>query len=145
MLREGHVHSADQWRSLLEPIVDRYRDDVFPKFFRGDAAFANPDIYEFLEEEEFFYVIRLPANNVLYDAISPLLVRPVGRPPRKPIVLYESFPYQAGSWAKSRRVVAKIEWHREEQFPRVGFIVTNLTWASKRVVHFYNQRGTAEQ
>jgi hypothetical protein len=32
-----------------------------------------------------------------------------------------------------------------ELFPRVGFIVTNLTWRSKRVVRFYNGRGTAEQ
>ena len=38
--------------------------------------------------------------------------------------------YQAGSWTKSRRVVAKIEWHREELFPRVGFIVTNLSWSA---------------
>jgi hypothetical protein len=88
MLREGRVHSADQWRSLLEPIVDRYRDDEIPKFFRGDAAFANPDIYEFLEEEEFFCAVRLPANDVLYNAVEHLLVWPVGRPPRRPIVMY---------------------------------------------------------
>jgi hypothetical protein len=29
-------------------------------------------------------------------------------------------------------------------FPRIGFIVTNLSWQCKRVVRFYNQRGTAE-
>jgi len=38
-----------------------------------------------------------------------------------------------------------VEWHRGELFPRVGFIVTNLPWPPKRVVRFYNQRGTAEQ
>ncbi len=43
------------------------------------------------------------------------------------------------------RVVAKIEWHAGELFPRVGFIVTNLSWRSKNVVKFYNGRGTAEQ
>ena len=42
-------------------------------------------------------------------------------------------------------MVAKIEWHRGELFPRGGFIVTNLTWRSKRVVRFYHGRGTAEQ
>ena len=47
--------------------------------------------------------------------------------------------------SESRRVVAKIEWHAGELFPRVGFIVTNLTWRSKSVVKFYNGRGTAEQ
>jgi len=35
--------------------------------------------------------------------------------------------------------------HPGEPFPRVGFIVTNLTWPAARVIAFYNQRGTAEQ
>ena len=42
-------------------------------------------------------------------------------------------------------MVAKVEWHNGELFPRVGFIVTNLKRPAKRVVRFYNQRGTAEQ
>ncbi len=112
---------------------------------RGDAAFANPDVYSFLEAEGYFYAIRLPANAVLYRHVEHLLTRPVGRPPNKPIVLYASFKYQAQSWGKSRRVVAKIEWHRGELFPRVGFIVTNLRSWAKTVVRFYNQRGVAEQ
>jgi hypothetical protein len=41
--------------------------------------------------------------------------------------------------------VAKVEWHPGELFPRVGFIVTNLSRPAERVVAFYNQRGTAEQ
>ena len=32
-----------------------------------------------------------------------------------------------------------------ELYPRVGFIVTNLTRPVQRVVAFYNQRGTGEQ
>ena len=70
---------------------------------------------------------------------------PHGRPSHKPKVFYHSFQYQAKSWQGSRRVVTKVEWHAGELFPRVGFIVTNLTWRSKRVVKFYNGRGTAEQ
>jgi Transposase DDE domain group 1 len=42
-------------------------------------------------------------------------------------------------------VVAKVEWHQGELYPRVGFIVTNLTRPNARVVKFYNGRGTAEQ
>jgi hypothetical protein len=37
------------------------------------------------------------------------------------------------------------DWRTGELFPRVGFIVTNLDRPAKRVVRFYNQRGTAEQ
>jgi hypothetical protein len=42
-------------------------------------------------------------------------------------------------------VVTKVEWHKGELFPRVGFIVSNLGRSAKRVVRFYNRRGTAEQ
>jgi hypothetical protein len=48
------------------------------RYFRGDAAFANPDIYEFLKAEGIGYVIRLPANWVLQDKIGYLLKRPAG-------------------------------------------------------------------
>ena len=58
---------------------------------------------------------------------------------------YASFSYQAGSWDKKRRVVAKVEWHPGELYPRVGFIVTNLSRPASRVVAFYNMRGTCEQ
>ena len=58
---------------------------------------------------------------------------------------HASFSYQAGTWDKPRRVVAKFEWHPGELYPRVGFIVTNLGRPAERVVAFYNQRGTAEQ
>jgi Transposase DDE domain group 1 len=69
----------------------------------------------------------------------------VGRPSRKPLVEYKGFLYQAASWKTARRVVAKVEHHAGELFPRVGFIVTNLTLPSRAVVRFYNKRGTAEQ
>jgi hypothetical protein len=46
MLREGNVHSAKDWREVLEPVVARYRGLDVPFYFRADAAFANPEIYE---------------------------------------------------------------------------------------------------
>ena len=145
LLREGQVHSADDWQSILEPVVSRYRGTK-KRFFRGDAAFAKPEIYEFLEQEGYQYAIRLPANDVLYREIGDLLTRPVGRPPKKPIIRYGVFLYRAESWNCYRRVVAKVEWHRDELFPRVGFIVTNMdTAAEDRVIRFYNGRSTAEQ
>ena len=112
---------------------------------RADAAFANPDVYAFLEAAEIKYVIRLPANRVLQERVGHLLRRPVGRPPNHVRRFHASFSYQAASWSKPRRVVAKVEWHPGELYPRVGFIVTNLTRPAERVVAFYNRRGTAEQ
>lgn len=144
-LRPGNVHSADGWRALLEPVVSRYRARKLRRYFRADAAFASPEVYEFLEAEGFNYTIRLPANPVLQQSIGWLLRRPVGRPPHEVRRTYASFRYRAKSWSKSRRVVAKVEWHPGELYPRVGFVVTNLTHPPERVVAFYNQRGTAER
>lgn len=145
LLQRGNKASAKFWRRVLLPAIERYRHLSIPKFFRGDAAFAIPELYGFLEAEQFSYAIRLKANAVLEREIEHLLTRPVGRPSRRPKVFYHSFQYQAKSWQQSRRVIAKIEWHAGELFPRVGFIVTNLSWRSKNVVKFYNGRGTAEQ
>jgi hypothetical protein len=69
----------------------------------------------------------------------------VGRPPHEVRRYHASFRYRAGSWDNAHRVVAKVEWHPGELYPRVGFIVTNMTGPAERVVAFYNQRGTAEQ
>jgi len=145
MLRPGSVHSADRWKEMLEPIVRRYKDKRIRKYFRADAAFAKPEIYEYLEEKALLYAIRLPANDVLYDEIKHLLTRPVGRPSRKPVVLFHDFKYRAASWHKRRRVVAKVEWHQGDLFPRVGFVVTNMSAKTVNVVRFYNGRGIAEQ
>jgi hypothetical protein len=144
-LRPGNVHSADGWQDVLEPVVARYRDRDLRRYFRADAAFANPAVYEFLEAEGFKYAIRLPANQLLQQRIAYLLKRPVGRPPNHVQRFHASFSYQAGSWKTPRRVVVKVEWHPGELYPRVGFIVTNMTRPAERVVAFYNQRGTAEQ
>ena len=145
MLRPGNVHSAHNWREVLDPIVVRYGAAGVRRYFRADAAFAKPDIYEYLEERRVFYAIRLPSNTVLQWEIAPLLIRPVGRPPKRPVIRYDDFWYRAGSWDRARRVVAKVEWHGGELFPRMGFIVTNMSAGPEGVVHFYNGRGTAEQ
>ena len=144
-LRPGNVHSADDWDELLLPEIERQQKLGKEVVFRADAAFAKPEIYEALEEREVKYAIRIPANDSLERDIAELLPRPVGRPSKKPLVEYKGFLYQAASWSKARRVVAKVEHHQGELFPRVGFIVTNLTLPSRAVVRFYNKRGTAEQ
>ncbi len=145
LLRNGNVASADDWRSVLGPVIERYRPRNIRKHFRGDAAYAIPELYELLEAEGYRYAIRLKANAVLERHITHLLTRPVGRPPNKPQRFYHSFEYQAQSWDRPRRVVAKVEWHQGELFPRVGFMVTNLGGGAKPVVDFYNRHGTAEQ
>ena len=146
-LRHGNVHSADGWRDVLDPVIARYATREFGgRFFRADAAYASPAIYARREEAGYFYAIRLPANNVLREKIAHRLTRPVGRHSLTKVKrFYEDFEYQAASWDKPRRAIAKIEWPPGELFPRVGFIVTNMPMEPDWVVRFYNQRGTAER
>jgi hypothetical protein len=141
----GNRHSARFWRRVLLPVIARYRELDLPKFFRGDAAFGSPKLTTVLEAEGYWYAIRLKANAVLERKITHMRKRPVARPPEKPKVFYHSFRYQAKSWDRSRRVVAKIEWHAGELFPRVGFVMTDLRRTPRRVIKFYYGRGTADQ
>ena len=133
-LRPGNVHSADAWDAVLKPVVARYRGKLSRLYFRADAGFANPEVYEYLEGEGIKYAIRLPANRVLQERIGYLLKRPVGRPSLDVRRSYANFTYQAGSWTKPRRVVAKVEWHPGELYPRVGFIVTNMSRPAENAV-----------
>src|SRR5215207_2128931 len=69
-LRSGNVHSAEGWREVLEPVIARYRATMKRRYFRADAGFASPEVYELLEAEDYGYVIRLPANPVLQRRIA---------------------------------------------------------------------------
>jgi hypothetical protein len=77
--------------------------------------------------------------------VAPHLTRPVGRPPKSRIqVKVVDLQYQAKSWHKPRRVVAKIEWHHGELFPRIGFVVTNSRLHAGKVIKVYNGRAEIE-
>ena len=112
-LRPGNVHSADGVLDFIKPIVKRYREDFTLFWFRGDAAFAQPDVYDFCEREHITYFIRLPMNDTLRKIMGPeLKSRPVGRQPKSGVkVRYFEFYYRAGSWKKRRRVPLRGEAH----------------------------------
>ena len=145
ILRPGNVHSAAGALAFIRPIVERYRTWFILFWFRGDAAFAKPEIYEYCEEQRLTYFIRLPGNENLDRLVAPHLSRPVGRPPKNGIqVKIVDLRYQAKSWSRPRRVVAKIEWHRGELFPRIGFVVTSSRLPAGRVIKVYNGRAEIE-
>ena len=113
-LRSGNVHSADDWQEVLDPVVERYLTAAVRLLFRADAAFAKPEIYDYLEARNIGYAIRLRSNQVLQREIAPRLIRPTEWLSPKPIVSYHDFVYQAQSWNVARRVVSKVEWHQGE-------------------------------
>ena len=131
-LRPGNVHSADGWRNVLEPVVMRYKERKVRLYFRGDAAFASPEIYEYLEAEGLLYVIRLKANAISTEH-SPSAYATC-RSPARPC---SPFPRQlqlSGRIVEQEGAVSWPKWsgHPGELVPRVGFIVTNLSRPTKR-------------
>src|SRR5438132_7865869 len=119
-LRPGNVHSAEGWRAVLEPVVVRYRGRVKRLYFRGDAAFANPEVYEFLEAESIGYAIRLPANRVLQAAQAPGRATAIGGAPllfqlRLPGRLMEQAPPSGGQGRMApRRALSARRFHRHQ-------------------------------
>jgi len=144
-LRPGHVHSADGWRELLGPVVERYRDRAGRRYLCGDAAFASPEFYAFLEAEGFLYAIRLPENQILQRRIAHLLARPVGRPSQHIKRYYVSFDYQAQSWDRARRVGCQDRMASRPADPHLWLHCHQPVRSADRVSAFYNQRRKAEQ
>lgn len=56
-----------------------------------------------------------------------------------------NFTCWAASWSHALGVVAMIEWHPGEHYPRIGFVVTDLRLDTNYVVVFYDQRHTVQQ
>ena len=146
MLRRGHHHSAKFWRRVLLPVIDRYRSRQDPQVLSGRRGLCQSGVVQTPGERRTISTPSASRPTTCSNGKSPTCSRrPVGRPPRKPIVLFAGFLYRAASWDLHRRVVAKVEWHHDELFPRVGFVVTNIWKPPADVIHFYNGRGTAEQ
>ena len=111
-LRPGNIRTADSLgKNCCCPRFERQQARGKELVFRGDAAFAKPELYEPLEDRDVKYAIRLPANDNLQRNMRELLKRLVGRPSHKPVFRFKSFLYQAASWTIARRVVAKVEFH----------------------------------
>src|ERR671918_803936 len=104
LLRAGNVHSAQGWQEFIGPIVERYLKRALRLLLRGDAAFAKPELYEYLEAKNIGYGIRLPANEVLQREITHLLTRPGQWPSRSP----------------SSRITTSLPGRELECFPKGG-------------------------
>ena len=145
MLRAGNVHSAHRWRDVLDPILSRYGATGVRRYFRADAAFAKPDIYEYLEERRVF--LRNTAaeqqsaamgDRSFADTTCGEAAEASSDPIRRLLVsCRELGPRSAGGGqggVASGRAVPSGGLHRHE----------HDGWP-EGVVRFYNGRGTAEQ
>lgn len=147
-LRPGTVHASCGAVATLRPIVAALRA-AWPEVLilvRGDSGLATPEVYEFCEAEGLLYAFGYSSNAVLQEriagAVTDLQTYYAFYAHREPAVQrFEVIEdYQAESWARPRRIVAKIEINRHGLNRR--FVVTNLSGQGQGIYHgFYVQRG----
>jgi Transposase DDE domain group 1 len=91
------------------------------------------------------YAIHVPANDSLERDIAKLLTRPTGQAEPQASGLIQGLSLPSGQLEDRTTSCGEGGVPRGELFPRVGFIVTNLSLPSRAILRFYNKRGTAEQ
>jgi Transposase DDE domain group 1 len=151
-LRPGTVHASCGAVAVLRPIVQALRSawpDVL-LLVRGDTGLATPEVYEFCEAEGLLYAFGYRSNTVLQERTEPALcdleTYYAFYQHREPEVQrFEVIEdYQAESWSRPRRIVAKLEINRHGVNRR--FVVTNLSGMGQGIYHgFYVQRGAVPE
>jgi hypothetical protein len=147
-LRPGTVHASCGAVDTLRGIVERLRG-AWPDVLilvRGDNGLAVPAMYEYCEAQGLLYAFGYATNDVLSARTDPLLhdlqeyYYWYGRRESE-VQRFEAFEdYQAGTWSRPRRIVAKIEINRFGSNRR--YVVTNLSGDPRGIYRgFYVQRG----
>jgi len=145
-LRPGDVGGIRQLLPLVRPLVRRLRTR-FPHrtiAIRADGDFAKAPLLEYAEYAQCLYAIGMPRNSKLEAQIAGLRARAEKqwKQTNKPVRLFTSFFYKAGSWGHARRIAAKVEYTALGS--NVRFVVTNRPGTGEAVFNWYEQRGQAE-
>jgi hypothetical protein len=130
VLRPGNTHASHRALAVLKRLIKKLKK-AYPEaliLFRADAGFAIPALYRYLEEQqEIRYVIGFITNNRVLEKAAPLLLKAQRQylETREKQRLFTSFSYQAESWTRPRRIIAKVEYTHLGSNQR--FVVTNLS------------------
>jgi len=148
ILRSGKRISGKEMVTILKRLVPYIRKS-WPKvkiFLRADSNFSAPEVHDWCEKENVYYILGQAGSAPLKERANPLLeqARLLYQHSQNKIRLFTCFNYQAGSWKKPRRIVAKVEV--SSQGENIRFIVTNLqsSQPSFIYVNIYCARGRME-
>jgi hypothetical protein len=151
-LRPGKRHASCGAVEVVSEIVERLRahwPDV-TIFVRGDCGVASPEMYEFCESQGLLYAFGYASNEVLKRRVAEQELEHEAKLlwwlTRRPAQVFGSFDdYQAGSWSRARRVIAKAEITATGGL-NTRFVVTNLSGHAAGIYHgFYVQRGNVPE
>jgi hypothetical protein len=128
VLRPGNTHASHGALAVLKRLIKKLKK-AYPGaliLFRADAGFAVPALYRYLERQEIRYVIGFITNNRVLEKAALLLekARAAYQATGEKQRLFTAFSYQAESWTRPRRIIAKVEYTHLGVNQR--FVVTNL-------------------
>ncbi|MDO5343263.1 MAG: IS1380 family transposase [Bacteroidia bacterium] len=149
-LRPGAQYCSNESEVFMERVLKEFQEDFpeIPCYFRADAGFASPKLYEILEKYGCKYAIRLKQNarlKQMIDEKDQALYEATMYRTLPYAVTYHEFNYQADSWTKERRIMCKIEKPYGQMVHTNTFIVTNFEELNvQQVIQYYCGRGRME-
>lgn len=152
-LRAGNTYSSNGIIEELQGIFPYIsgKDHRLIKF-RGDSAFYNNDLMDYLESMSCIYFIRAKGYKKLHETIMEKIYRNKINPDHYTAnePYYGEVRYTVGKSNKSRRMVFKMFSYTEGDgqlslFPSIYCVITNQDYGDpKSIMNFYEARGMSE-
>lgn len=148
-LRPGNASAAGGAVELIEPILSALKKHL-PRTkvrVRGDAGFADPELYALCERKRVEYAFRRKMTSVSRRWFSDLLDAWVdlAEADDGPGEGFEEVWHEVKGWGHSRRHVLKLVYDPATDTTERYVLVTNSNKRDESVWRFYAHRGREEQ
>jgi hypothetical protein len=156
ILRPARTPKGSEVRTVIRHVTKRLRRH-WPKtriVWRGDSHYGRVEAMEWAEDHHADYIFGLAGNAALGALVAEAAVNlrfhhAMSSEPK--LRTYASFLYQAGSWRRPRKVVARLECSLQpgeagmRQEVDIRYVVTSLKGSSQHLYeNIYCQRGQME-
>ena len=156
ILRPARTPKGSEVRTVIRHVTKRLRRD-WPKtriVWRGDSHYGRVEAMEWAEDHDADYIFGLAGNAALDALVAEAAVNlrfHHAMSSKAKLRTYASFLYQAGSWRRPRKVVARLECSLQpgeagmRQEVDIRYVVTSLKGSSQHLYeNIYCQRGQME-
>jgi hypothetical protein len=158
ILRPARTPKGTEVRTVIKHVTRRLRRHWRKTriVWRGDSHYGRVEAMEWAEDNDADYIFGLAGNaalDVLVAETATHLRFHHARSRKPKLRTYASFLYQAGSWSRPRRVVARLECSLQPVAGETGmrqevdirYVVTSLTGSAQHLYeNVYCQRGQME-
>jgi hypothetical protein len=156
ILRPARTPKGSEVCTVIKHVTQRLRRH-WPKtriVWRGDAHYGRVEAMEWAEEHDADYIFGLAGNAALDALVADTAVNlrfHHALSSKAKLRTYTSFLYQAGSWRRPRKVVARLECSLQpgedgmRQEVDIRYVVTSLKGSARHLYEtIYCQRGQME-